>query len=101
MTGSKAPATARLRLVLRLFVTGRSANSLRALSNLRAIFESRAPDTYQLEVIDVLDAPLRATADGVIVTPTLICEVGGARQTLIGDLSDRAAALAVFDLDNP
>jgi circadian clock protein KaiB len=60
-------------LRLRLYVADDAPNSVEAVANLRAICDSQLErDAYRLEIIDVLEEPLRALDDGVLVTPTLI-----------------------------
>ena len=39
--------------VLRLFVTGASLNSVRAITNLKKLCETHIPGNYSLEIIDV------------------------------------------------
>ena len=47
---------------LRLFVTGRTAQSLRAIENLQKICDSDLEGFYEVEVVDVLENP--ALAEG-------------------------------------
>jgi circadian clock protein KaiB len=77
------------KVVLRLYVAGRAPHSTRALANLEAIFEAYAsPDSCQLEVVDVLEEPLRALEDGIYVTPTLVA-VSPSSVRIVGTLNDR------------
>ncbi len=46
--------------VLRLFVTGATPNSSRAISNLKEICETYLKGKYELEIIDVYQQPLIA-----------------------------------------
>ncbi len=75
------------RLLLRLYVVGNAANSVRAITNVKAICTEHFADKHDLEIVDLLEAPRRAIADGIIVTPTLLklCKPVG---RIIGDLSD-------------
>jgi circadian clock protein KaiB len=59
-------------LRLRLYVAGRSPNSLQALANIRVICRDYVHGRYSFEVVDALDEPLRALADGVLATPMLV-----------------------------
>ncbi|MBK1650065.1 circadian clock KaiB family protein [Rhabdochromatium marinum] len=83
---------------LRLFVTGHSANSDRAVSNLRHLCEGELADLYQLEVIDVCENPQAAEAERIIATPTLIRALPPPLRRVIGDLSDREQVLLGLDL---
>jgi circadian clock protein KaiB len=80
---AKAPT-----LQLRLYVAGNAPNSLRAISNARAICEEHFAAGHELEVVDLLEHPGRALADGIIVTPTLLKLSPLPAQRLIGNLSD-------------
>lgn len=73
--------------VLRLYVAGRSPISLRAHSNMRQIDQDFFGGRCQIEIVDVLDAPQRAVADGILVTPTLIKLSPAPSVRIIGDLS--------------
>ena len=65
--GTKPP-----RLRLRLYVAGNAPNSLVAVANARAICDAHFASMHDLEIVDLLEEPLRALADGIIVTPTLV-----------------------------
>lgn len=75
-------------LVLRLYVAGDAPNSVEAMANLKEICNGcLPPEQYQLEIIDVLEEPLRALDDGVLVTPTLI-KVSPPSVSIVGTLDD-------------
>jgi len=84
----RARSRAAARLQLRLYVAGHAPNSLAARASLTAICESLAPGTHALDVVDVLEQPQRALADGIIVTPTLVRFWPLPEQRLVGSLSD-------------
>jgi circadian clock protein KaiB len=75
-------------LVLRLYVAGNAPNSLRAIANTKVICQEHFPAKHRLEIVDMLEHPGRAVADGVIVTPTLVKLLPRPVQRLIGNLSD-------------
>ncbi len=83
-----APGTPRSGLVLRLYVAGSAPNSQRAIANARAICDEHFSPGYELEIVDLLANPLRALADGIIVTPTLLKLLPLPIQRVIGNLSD-------------
>jgi hypothetical protein len=76
--------------LLRLYVAGSSPSSARSQSNLLAALEVLGDDHggLTLEIIDVFDVPTRAINDGVFTAPTLVGLGDGARQMLLGDLSN-------------
>jgi circadian clock protein KaiB len=85
MTRRKAKPGARS---LRLYVSGNAPNSLRAIINARAICQDQAGPPFELEIVDVLEHPTRALADGIIVTPTLLKLSPAPIQRMVGNLSD-------------
>jgi circadian clock protein KaiB len=86
------------RYVLRLFVTGHTARSTRAIENMRRICRERLEGRYQLDVVDVYENP-EATRDlQVVATPTLVKLLPRPLRRIVGDLSDRERVLAGLDL---
>ena len=76
------------RYVLRLFVTGASSNSLRAISNLKRICENHIQGNYSLEIIDVYQQKNIAEIEQLIALPLLIKTLPLPARRLIGDMSD-------------
>ena len=85
-------------LVLRLYVARDAPNSVRAVANLAEICKQYLQGRFKLEVIDVLESPLRALADGILVTPSLakISPKPGAK--IVGNLSDRSNVLEALGI---
>lgn len=79
--------------LLRLFTTGTTPRSRRAVHNLHEICETNLKGRYALEVIDIYQEPGRATQADIIATPTLIKEEPLPVRRMIGDLSDRPKVL--------
>lgn len=75
--------------VLRLFTTGTTPRSTRALQNLRDICEALLKGRYRLEVIDIYQQPGRASEADIIAAPTLIKDEPQPPCRMVGDLSDR------------
>lgn len=84
--------------VLRLFVTGTTPRSSRAIQNIRAICEEKLQGRYDLEVIDIYQHPELAKPDQIIVTPTLVKKLPEPFRKIIGDLSDKERVLVGLDL---
>jgi circadian clock protein KaiB len=95
-TGNKSPDPERY--LLRLFVTGTTPRSARAIRNIRAVCEDHLPDRYDLEVIDIYQHPEYVRTEQIIVTPTLVKQNPLPVRKLIGDLSDTARVLAGLDI---
>jgi len=75
--------------VLRLFTTGTTPRSTRAIRNLRAICEGLIKGRYRLEVVDIYQQPGRASESDIIAAPTLVKEEPPPLCRMVGDLSDR------------
>jgi circadian clock protein KaiB len=84
--------------LLRLFVTGTTPRSARAIENIRAICERKLHGRYDLEVIDIYQHPEQARPEQVIVTPTLVKKLPLPVRKLIGDLSDEERVLVGLDI---
>jgi len=74
---------------LRLYLTGATPNSARAIVNLKEFCETHLKGNYELEIIDVYQQPLTAEADQVIAIPMLIKLAPMPQRRLIGDMSDK------------
>jgi circadian clock protein KaiB len=93
------PAAARDgRFVLRLYITGATVRSTRAIANLRLICEQHLSDRYDLEVIDLYQRPELAAGEQLIAAPTLIKRLPLPFRRLVGDLSDQQRVMAGLDL---
>lgn len=86
------------KFVLRLYVTGRTPSSQRAIANLRRICETELREQYELVIIDVLERPQLAEDEKILATPTLIKALPPPLQRVIGDLSDREKVVLGLDL---
>ena len=84
--------------VFRLYVAGGAPNSVRALANLYAICHKHYPESHRIEVIDVLKEPLRALAEAILVTPTVIKLSPAPEQQIIGNLSKEEEVLCALGL---
>ena len=83
---------------LRLFVTGTTPRSARAIQNIRTICEDNLRGRYDLEVIDIYQHPEQVRPEQIIVTPTLVKKLPLPFRKLIGDLSDKGRVLAGLDI---
>ena len=80
-------------VVMRLYIANNAPNSIQAVANLEAICKQYLKDKFKLEIIDVLEYPLRALADGILVTPSLAKMSPSPPAKVIGNLSDRSSVL--------
>jgi circadian clock protein KaiB len=84
---------------LRLYVSGATPNSTRAVRNIKEICEQYLAGRYVLRIIDIYQQPQLAQEEQIIAAPTLVRQQPLPRRQLIGDLSNRATVLAVLGLD--
>jgi circadian clock protein KaiB len=84
--------------ILRLYVTGKAPNSLRAIAKIREVCEECLLGRYQLQVVDMYQQPALAGGDHIMVTPTLVRRAPGPLRKLIGNLADRDRILAGLEL---
>ena len=87
-------ASQRAKYVLRLYVAGTRAASLRAVANIKQICERHMPGRYRLDVVDLYQQPARAREDDVVAAPTLVRTEPGPILRIVGDLSDERRVLA-------
>src|ERR1041384_4931895 len=86
------------RYKLRLFVTGSTPRSARAIANMRMICEENLNGRYDLEVVDVYENPDATRELQIIATPTLVKILPEPLRKIIGDLSDTEKVLAGLNL---
>ena len=79
--------------VLRLFVTGASPNSTRAISNIKRICEQYLKDRYSLEIIDVYQQHELAKKEQIVALPLLIKQSPEPSRRLVGDMADEKKVL--------
>ena len=86
--------------VLRLFITGASPNSIRAVENTKAICEQYLKGRYELEIIDIHQQPRLAEGEDVIAVPLMIKKAPYPERRMIGDMSDTERVLKGLGLSN-
>ena len=85
--------------VLRLYISGQTPNSERAVANLRRICDEHFNGDCDLDVIDVLLRPEVAEEQRIFATPTLVKEAPRPARRVIGDLTQTDKVLYGLDLD--
>ncbi|MCH9639060.1 MAG: circadian clock protein KaiB [Betaproteobacteria bacterium] len=86
------------RYLLKLYVTGQTPQSRRAMQNLRKICETELTGGYEIEVVDILKSPALAEQDKILATPAVIRQLPEPIKMVIGDLSDRTEVLLGLDI---
>jgi len=86
------------RYVLRLYVSGMTPRSIKAIENIKKICDEKLLGRYELEVIDIYQNPERVKEAEVIAAPTLVKELPLPLRRLIGDMSDKERIIVKLDL---
>lgn len=84
--------------VLRLFITGASPNSVRAINNIRSICETYLSGRYSLQIIDVYQEAALAQEEQLIALPLLVRKRPLPERKMIGDLSQTEKVLKSLGL---
>ena len=84
--------------VLRLYVTGRTSRSERAIQTLRKLCDEELHGEFELVIVDVLEHPQLAEDEKILATPTVVKTLPPPIRRIIGDLSDTEKVLLGLDL---
>ncbi len=84
--------------VLRLYVTGMTPRSTRAIRSVRSICEEFLAGRFTLEIIDVYQQPALIRDEQIFATPTLVKKGPEPERRMIGDMSNRARVMAGLGL---
>ncbi|MFC1543216.1 circadian clock KaiB family protein [Candidatus Neomarinimicrobiota bacterium] len=86
------------KVLLKLYVTGVTGASEKAIANLRRISNEEFGGEYELDIIDVLECPQLAEDEKILATPTLIKHLPPPLRRIIGDLSATQKVLLGLDM---
>lgn len=84
--------------VLKLYITGATPRSTKAILNIREVCEEHLKGRYTLEIIDIFQKPVLAAGEQIIAAPTLIKKLPLPLRRFIGDMSDKDRILIGLDL---
>jgi len=79
---------------LRLYVTGVTHLSRRALANIKEICEKNFPGNYILEIVDLYQQPELTQKQQIVASPTLVKTRPLPLCRFVGDLSDSSKVLS-------
>jgi circadian clock protein KaiB len=79
-----------MKVLLRLFITGRTPSSEATLAKIRGVCEGELHLEYELEVVDLLENPGAAGHYAITVTPTLLRELPLPGSRITGDVASPA-----------
>ena len=84
--------------LLRLYVSGMTPRSVRAIEKIKEICRTRLKHRYELEVIDIYQQPEMGKSDQIVAVPTLLKKLPTPLRKFIGDLSNTEKILIGLDL---
>jgi circadian clock protein KaiB len=84
--------------LLRLYVSGMTPNSQRAIENIRAICAEHLAGRYRLEIIDIYQNPICAMQGQIVAAPTLIKELPPPLRQFVGDMSQTERIVLGLDI---
>jgi circadian clock protein KaiB len=84
--------------LLRLYVSGSTLKSSRAVENIKRVCEKHLKNRYDLEVIDIYQQAKLARDQQIVAVPTLIKRLPLPLRRLIGDMSNQEKVLFGLDL---
>ena len=84
--------------VLRLYVSGSTLKSSRAVENIKRVCEQHLKNRYDLEVIDIYQQAKLARDQQIVAVPMLIKRLPLPLRRLIGDMSNQKKVLFGLDL---
>jgi circadian clock protein KaiB len=84
---------------MKLYVTGTTPVSTRAVVNIRKLCEKYLDGRYELEVIDISRHPERAKQNQLVAAPTLVKELPLPPRRFIGDMSTTERLIVGLELE--
>jgi circadian clock protein KaiB len=81
------------RFLLRLYISGQTSKSLRAIENIERICQEHLQGRFELEIIDLKEHPERAEQEQILAAPTLIKQLPPPLRKFIGDMTDTEQVL--------
>jgi circadian clock protein KaiB len=85
---SKPECIGKGKIFLKLFITGMSENSTRAVQNITLLCDQYLEGLIDLEIIDIYKNPSVAEEQMIVFSPSLVRQYPLPKKTFIGDLSD-------------
>lgn len=85
--------------VLRLFVSGTTPKSMRAVENINWICKKYLKGRYDLKVIDAYQELEQMTMEQVVALPTLIKKLPPPARRIVGDMSNYKRVCSALSID--
>ena len=88
------------KIILQLYITGMSDNSVRAIKNITQLCDKYLKNRFDLEIIDIYKDPSVAEKQKIVFSPSLIRQFPLPKKTFIGDLSDTKKVILGLDIQS-
>jgi len=86
------------KLVLKLYVSGMSSKSMRAIENIKLLCNEHLKGCFELEIIDIYKNPKLAAEQHIVFSPSLLKKLPLPQKTLVGTLSDTKKVLSALGI---
>ncbi|MGH9868082.1 MAG: circadian clock KaiB family protein [Candidatus Polarisedimenticolia bacterium] len=83
---------------LRLYTTGATPRSLRAIANLLSFCRKHLKGRHRLRIVDLYEEPSRAAEAQIVAAPTLVKLRPSPVRRIVGDMSEEPRLLAALNL---
>ena len=83
---------------LKLYIAGQTARSILALNNIKKLTQDLAADSYQIDVVDLLENSELASIDAIIAIPTTVRTDSHPTIKVVGDLSNQESARLALNI---
>ena len=84
--------------VLRLYVTGMTPRSQRAIENVRKLCQEHLDGRFELQVLDIYQQPELAKQEQLLAAPTLIKKLPLPLRRVLGDMANPGRLLAALGI---
>jgi len=81
---------------MKLYISGKTPKSNRAVASVKKICEEHYAGRYELAVIDILEDPEAVEREQIMATPMLIKESPAPARRIVGDLTNKSKVLAAI-----
>jgi circadian clock protein KaiB len=85
-------------LVLKLYVSGMSPKSMKAIENIELLCNEHLKGCFELEIIDIYKNPKLASEQHIVFSPSLLKKLPLPQKTLVGTLSDTKTVLKALGI---
>lgn len=87
------------RYLLKLYVSGDTARTRKAIANLNKFCQQELSNQAKIEIIDILKNPQIAEVRKILITPTLVKEFPLPQERIIGDLSNKEVIAFALNIE--